>query len=53
MKRKLFLTLLSVLSCIAVSAQQDAEYWFKRYQTQVRNLGPAGVGVETIIDRWE
>ena len=52
MKRKLFLTLLSVLSCIAVSAQQDAEYWFKRYQTQVRNLGPAGVGVETIIDRW-
>lgn len=40
------------LSCMAV-AQSGKDYWKKRYDTQVKNLGPAGIGVETIIGKWE
>lgn len=53
MKSKVLITLLAALLGISAYAQQDAEYWCNRYRTQVRNLGPAGVGVETILDRWE
>lgn len=40
------------MSCAVLSAQTAAEYR-ERYERQVRNLGYDGVGVETIIDRWE
>lgn len=35
------------------SDQGDNSMYKSSYQRQVRNVGVAGVGVETIIDRWE
>ena len=48
------LTILCLLLCCFVSnAQNDAAAHAARYQRQVRNVGAAGVGVETLLDRWE
>lgn len=41
------------LCCIAVMAQNSQEEFKARYDRQVRAVGASGVGVETIIDRWE
>jgi len=40
-----------MLLCIAASAQ-TAEEFKEKYNRQVRNTGAAGVGVETILDKW-
>lgn len=42
-----------LLACAQVFAQTTSEEFKARYERQVRNVGAAGVGVETIIDRWE
>ncbi len=42
------------LLCMQAFAQEADPAPFKAsYERQVRNVGPSGVGVETIIDRWE
>lgn len=52
--RNLLLCAVGLLIAFASMAQEKgAAYWRQRYETQTRNLGPAGIGVETIIDRWE
>ncbi len=54
MKVRFSIIALLLLLCVQLSAQDDASARFKAsYERQVRNVGPAGVGVETIIDRWE
>ena len=50
--RKLFV-ILGLLCCALCHAQSDAAAYAARYERQVRNVGAAGVGVETILDRWE
>jgi len=51
------LLLLSVFACPAMMAQDatvpTAEEFEQRYNTLVSKLGPAGVGIETLLDRWE
>lgn len=49
---KKLLSLLIYLSvCVAVSAQSDM--YERRYGLLVSQFGPAGVGVETVLDNWE
>ena len=43
----------AVLLSIAALGQTDAEGFKARYDRQVKAVGDAGVGVETILDRWE
>ena len=51
---KLILTLAVLLGCTAAFAQESTSEEFQaRYERLVRNVGYAGVGVETLLDRWE
>ncbi len=43
----------SLLFAGAAAYAQDAASLKASYERQVRMVGPAGVGVETILDRWE
>ncbi len=51
---KRFLVILPALLLLAApnSAAQSAAEYKSAYERQVRMLGQAGVGVETILDRW-
>ncbi|MBR5905547.1 MAG: hypothetical protein IKZ51_03715 [Bacteroidales bacterium] len=51
---KRFLTILACLTLAAAAwGQTDAAGFKARYDRQTRIVGNAGVGVETILDRWE
>ncbi|MBR5724103.1 MAG: hypothetical protein IKX62_01850 [Bacteroidales bacterium] len=52
-KKRLILTIAATAVCAAAAAQTTAEEFQARYERLVRNVGYAGVGVETLIDRWE
>lgn len=52
MKRILLATVL-VLAGFAASAQSESERYEQRYDMLVARLGPAGIGVETVLDNWE
>ena len=52
MKRKIVIGLAVLLAGFQASAQMSAEYYKSQYQRQVKVLGAAGVGVETILDKW-
>lgn len=49
--KKMFLAAATMLLCLAVSAQSDR--YEQRYNLLVSKLGPAGVGVETVLNSWE
>lgn len=50
----LLLPIALLLACAAASAQDtSAEEYLGRYQRLIRNVGESGVGVETLLDRWE
>lgn len=51
--RKLMAALSVLLVSVAVSAQTDSERYEQRYDMMVSKLGPAGLGVETILNNWE
>lgn len=53
MKKKIAAAALSLLACMALGAQENAADIKAEYERQVRYVGLAGVGVETIINRWE
>lgn len=45
---------ISMLTAAASAAQEPSSQDFKtRYETMVSKLGPAGVGIETLINKWE
>lgn len=52
---KRFLLLLPALFCLYVQlpAQTTAEEFAARYATLVKNLGYDGVGIETLLGKWE
>ncbi|MBP5626418.1 MAG: hypothetical protein J6W98_05810 [Bacteroidales bacterium] len=52
-KTKIFLTVAAAALCVAAAAQNTAEEFQARYERLVRNVGYSGVGVETLLDRWE
>lgn len=43
----------ALAACAAAAAQTTAEEFQTRYDRLVRNLGYDGVGIETLLDRWE
>lgn len=53
--RKILLTFLSVVTLLPLFAQTKTERkdYLDRYQLLVSKLGAAGVGVETLLQRWE
>ena len=53
--KRLTLTLASILALAVTAFAQDgpAEDFAARYERLVRNVGYSGVGVETLLDRWE
>lgn len=51
-KTKIFLSVVAAALCAVASAQTTAEEFQARYDRLVRTLGYAGVGVETLLDRW-
>lgn len=54
MRKKWILTLsLAALLCPAVLAQESAESFKSRYESLVKHVGYTGVGVETLLERWE
>lgn len=52
MKRKTLIGLVLIMASVSANAQMSADYYKSQYQRQVKALGPAGVGVETILDKW-
>ena len=53
MKKLLLPAIAMIAFCAAAAAQDTAEDFQARYERLVRNVGYSGVGVETLIDRWE
>ena len=51
--KKLTLAIAAIALCAAAAAQTTPEEFQTRYDRLVRNLGYDGVGVETLLDRWE
>ena len=52
---KKYITFLAVLlvGSISAFAQPSSQDYMNRYNILLKNLGPTGVGMETLIDRWE
>lgn len=51
--KKTAMLMAAALISLSAAAQLTPDYYKNQYQRQVKALGPAGVGVETIIDKWE
>ena len=51
MKRLILLAL--ALFALTARAQTPQEDYLRRYNNLVERVGPAGLGVETLIDKWE
>lgn len=51
--RKWILAIAAIVLCSAAAAQNSPEEFQARYERLVRSVGASGVGVETLIDRWE
>lgn len=51
--KRLILAIAVIALCTAAAAQTTAEEFQARYERLVRNVGYSGVGVETLLDRWE
>lgn len=51
--KKLMILLAALTACAAAAAQTTQEEFQTRYERLVRNLGYDGVGIETLLDRWE
>lgn len=51
--KKFATVFITLLLCLAAGAQESSESFYERYQRLVRNLGYDGVGIETLLDKWE
>ena len=51
--RKTVLLLSFLAVCLMASAQQSAQDFLQRYNALAGRMGPAGVGIETLIGNWE
>lgn len=51
--KKLILISFALMICVAMAAQTPSERYEQRYNLLVSQLGPAGVGVETVLNNWE
>ena len=51
--KRMILMIAALLACLAVRAQMSPEDFYRNYSRQVAAVGADGVGVETIVARWE
>ena len=51
--RKTVLLLSFLAVCLMASAQQSAQDFLQRYNALAGRMGPAGVGIETLLGNWE
>lgn len=51
--KKITAVLVPLLACLSLGAQENVNDIKAEYERQVRYVGADGVGVETIINRWE
>ena len=51
--RRFLVTVAVLLAHLAAFAQTGSERYEQRYDMLVSRLGPAGIGVETVLDNWE
>ena len=51
--RRLIFTVAVLLVHFTLSAQTESERYEQRYDMLVSKLGPAGIGVETVLNNWE
>ena len=52
MKKIIMFVAALLLSYTAVMAQTESERYEQRYEMLASRLGPAGVGIETVLDNW-
>lgn len=52
MRKFITLTILSILTAVSVTAQTSEDYK-NRYLLLVNKLGPTGVGIETLLNKWQ
>ena len=52
MRKFTTLTILSILTAVSVTAQTSEDYK-NRYLLLVNKLGPTGVGIETLLNKWQ
>ena len=43
----------ALFAAVTLSAQTSAQDYLSRYALLVNKLGPAGVGIETLVNKWE
>ena len=53
MKRLVLLIILALCPILAGAQQQPKEEYLRRYLNLTQRVGPDGVGVETLLDKWE
>lgn len=54
MNMKRILMILTALAiCVSASAQTESERLEQKYDLMVSRLGPAGVGVQVVLDQWQ
>lgn len=51
--KRIFLLLPLLALCLAARAQSSPEDFLRRYTNLVQRVGADGVGVETLLDKWE
>lgn len=51
--KKLISISFALMICVAMAAQTPSERYEQRYNLLVSQLGPAGVGIETVLNNWE
>ena len=54
--KRIFLILWALLAFVAAASAQNTEAqadYLRRYNNLVGRVGPAGLGVETLLDKWE
>lgn len=52
-RRFLFTAVAVLIAGVSLSAQTTSEEFKNRYESQVKRVGYSGLGVETILDKWE
>jgi len=52
MKRIYFL-IIAAFCCLSLQSQDKSEEFATRYALLVNKLGPTGVGIETLVNKWE
>ena len=50
--KRILIFLVALVLPLSLLAQTTQEDYIRRYNNLVNRVGPAGVGVETLLDKW-